>query len=154
VPELDNKALVRRYLERVVNGVDRGVAEEVVAPDVVFRTVWADTQVNDRDSLIKVFEHMHEAWEGLTIREDALIADGDQVAIRWTHIGRHVGEYFGFPPTGQELEASGMAFYRISDGRIAEAWLESRAFQILFTRAKVPEGATLGQLTESRLGAA
>jgi len=134
VSQPDHKALVRRYLEHVVNGLDLSVAQDLVAHDCVFHTPVAEMPTSDRDGLMAFLRFMHEAWEGLTITEEEMIAEGDTVAIRWSQAGRHVAEYFGFPPTGEVLEASGTAHYRIKDGQIAEAWLHSATYQLMAIR--------------------
>jgi steroid delta-isomerase-like uncharacterized protein len=53
-----------------------------------------------------------------------LVASDDRVAMRWTYRGRFSGEFMGRPPTGETLTISGMHFFRIQNGRIAEAWVE------------------------------
>ncbi|MDQ0465144.1 steroid delta-isomerase-like uncharacterized protein [Caulobacter ginsengisoli] len=51
-----------------------------------------------------------------------LVESGDRVAVRWTATGRHIGSYFGEPPTGKLVTSFGMHFHRIAGGRIAEDW--------------------------------
>jgi predicted ester cyclase len=51
-----------------------------------------------------------------------LIAEGDKVVARWRARATHQGEYMGVPPTGKEVEFTGISVYRIEGGRIAESW--------------------------------
>ena len=51
-----------------------------------------------------------------------LIAEGDKVVARWRARATHQGEYAGVPPTGKEVEFTGISVYRIGAGKIAESW--------------------------------
>lgn len=133
-PQQDNKALIRRYLELVINGQDEEAAAELLTDDFTCHS-WIEGQMQSRESFMEFIRFSHQAWEGWRITEQAMVAEGDRVAIRWTHHGRHVLEYQGFAPTGEVLEANGMAFYRIENGRIAELWLEAATYQHMAVRA-------------------
>jgi predicted ester cyclase len=51
-----------------------------------------------------------------------LIAEGDKVVARWRSRATHRGDYMGIPPTGKEVEFTGISVYRIEEGKIAESW--------------------------------
>jgi predicted ester cyclase len=51
-----------------------------------------------------------------------LIAEGDKVAARLTARGTHNGDFQGIRPTGKPISFTGMRFYRLVGGRIAEEW--------------------------------
>ena len=53
-----------------------------------------------------------------------LVAEGDLVAARCAFRGVHRGEFFGIQPTGRLVSTDLMIFYRISEGRISEHWLQ------------------------------
>jgi predicted ester cyclase len=50
------------------------------------------------------------------------VTQGDVVAIRCLHSGRHTGEFFGIPPTGSTFSYRQMHFIRMRDGKGAEHW--------------------------------
>jgi predicted ester cyclase len=50
-----------------------------------------------------------------------LIAEGDKVVARWRSRATHQGEYMGIPQTGKEVQFTGISFYRIEEGKIAES---------------------------------
>jgi predicted ester cyclase len=56
------------------------------------------------------------------LKIDSLIASENEVAIRWTARGIHVGSFFGEPPTNREVTVQGMHFHTITNGRISEDW--------------------------------
>jgi steroid delta-isomerase-like uncharacterized protein len=51
-----------------------------------------------------------------------VIADADQVVIRWTNTGTHVGEFAGIPATGATFTIAGIDIYRVDDDKLAEHW--------------------------------
>jgi len=46
-----------------------------------------------------------------------LIAEEDKVVARWRSHATHRGDYMGIPPTGKEVEFTGISVYRIEGAR-------------------------------------
>ena len=55
-------------------------------------------------------------------------ASGDRVVSRWVCRGRN-GGIFGLPADGRPVEFSGIAIWRVADGRLAECWVERAAWE-------------------------
>jgi ketosteroid isomerase-like protein len=55
-------------------------------------------------------------------------ADGDRVVSRWICRGRNNG-IFDLPPDGRPVAFSGIAIWRVRDGRLAECWVERAAWE-------------------------
>jgi predicted ester cyclase len=53
-----------------------------------------------------------------------IIAEGDIVAVNSTFKASHEGTFAGIKPTGKTVSVGAMIFYRISNGRIAEFWMQ------------------------------
>jgi predicted ester cyclase len=68
-----------------------------------------------------------------------LIAEGDKVAARWRARATHRGEYGGVPPTGREVEFTGISVYRIEGNRIAESWTIEDELGLMRQIGAVPE---------------
>ena len=51
-----------------------------------------------------------------------MIVEGETVAYRWTFRGTHQGELMGMPPTGKQVEITGITINRISGSKIEEQW--------------------------------
>ncbi|WP_323191262.1 ester cyclase [Halostella sp. PRR32] len=49
-----------------------------------------------------------------------MLASDDRVMYEVTLSGTHEGEFAGIPPTGREIELSGMESYRVADGAVQE----------------------------------
>jgi predicted ester cyclase len=66
---------------------------------------------------------------------------GDRAAARWSARGTHEADLFGIPPTGREISIRGISFFRFSDGRIAEDWVEENTFEVLQQLGVIPAPA-------------
>jgi predicted ester cyclase len=55
-------------------------------------------------------------------RIEYLIAEGDQVWMRFKIVGIHTKPIYGLPPTGKPVEVSEVAVMRVVDGKWKEAW--------------------------------
>lgn len=69
---------------------------------------------------------------------DDIIAEGDKVVVRITARGTHTGDLFGIPPTGKQLTMTGIAIYRIADGKIVERWSEQNRLGIMQQLGVIP----------------
>jgi steroid delta-isomerase-like uncharacterized protein len=62
------------------------------------------------------------AFPDLAVTDYATVAQGDIVAVRWTARGTHRGRFMMVPPSGAEVELTGVSMYRVENGAIAEIW--------------------------------
>jgi predicted ester cyclase len=123
----ENKALVRREQEELWNHTGNlDAAEELFGPDQVeaARQEAADFRRGFPDVV--------------SIIED-LIAEGDRVVARWRSRATHRGEYMGIPPTHKEVEFTGISFYHIEGGKIAESWNSEDQLGLMRQIGVVPE---------------
>lgn len=122
----DGKALIRRFIDRVVNQNDLSALEEFVADDYVLHDGW-DTNAGRVTRGLEAFREMskacHEAFSGQTITIDDMFAEGDTVITRWTSQGTHTGEFMGYKPTNRRFTMSGICIDRIVGGKVAESWV-------------------------------
>jgi steroid delta-isomerase-like uncharacterized protein len=51
---------------------------------------------------------------------DDIAAGDDTVAVRWTFTAKFTGEFMGSQPTGETITVTGIHFFRVANGRIAE----------------------------------
>src|ERR687898_1283214 len=106
----ENKALVRREQEELWNHTGNlDAAEELFAPD------YAGAARQEAADFRQGFPDVVSTIEDL-------IAEGDKVVARWRSRATHQGEYMGIPQTGKEVQFTGISFYRIEEGKIAQEW--------------------------------
>lgn len=117
---IENKALIRRYLEECLAKNDMSLMDELLAADYL----WHEPSIGELDlqaykrfqpSVLAAFPDGH--W---TIED--MVAEGDKVAWRWTFSGTHLGDFMGIPATHRQIRLIGMVISRIADGKVAEEW--------------------------------
>ena len=123
----NNKALVRREQEELWNHTGNlDAAEELFVPEQ------AEAARQEAADFRRGFPDV------VSIIED-LIAEGNKVAARWRARATHRGEYVGIPPTGTDVEFTGISVYRIEGDRIAESWTEEDDLGLMRQIGAVPE---------------
>src|SRR5215210_8604964 len=93
----ENKAVVRREQEELWNATGNlDAAQELFVADhvEVARQEAAD---------------FREGFPDVVSTIEDLIAEGDKVVARWRARATHQGEYMGIPPTGKEVEFTGIS---------------------------------------------
>ena len=118
----ENKAIIRRYYADHWNRWDLSVADDIIAPDIAFRGSLGLTAVGI-DGFKGYVATVRAAFPDFHNSIEDLVAEGDKVAVRLAYRGTHRGEVFGAPPTGRPVAYPGIAIFRISGGKITDAWI-------------------------------
>lgn len=116
--EEDNKAVIRRFYEEL----DRGnfeVFTELCTPDYVSHFSGSP---QDRETRMQSSRKFYAAIPDLEHFLEDVIAEGNKVAFRGTARGTHTEAFGDLPPTGNAIMFTGMRFYRMVGGKIAEEW--------------------------------
>ncbi|MFJ8696437.1 ester cyclase [Streptomyces roseolilacinus] len=116
-----NKALVREFFEKVVNGQDIDAADRLCAAD--YREY--DPAVSSEPLDLRRAKEENGALVasfGPRMTLDRVVAEGDLVCVGVSYRGRHVRDYRGLPATGRDVSGTGHATFRCADGKIAESW--------------------------------
>jgi predicted ester cyclase len=121
-----NKELIRRYFAAIDVAGRTGnadVLDEFLAADFVEHNPFPGVEPT-REGWKQVFTGFVHGAPGYHVVED-LVAEGDKVVGRIVGYGRHEGDLFGIPATGRDIRVSGIAIWRIRDGKIVEHWHET-----------------------------
>jgi hypothetical protein len=76
--------------------------------------------VHGPEAFKQVIMRIHAGLSDVEAVSEEVIAEGDQVVVRWTLRGIHAGEIQGVPPTGKHLTLTGIGFYRLTERKIVE----------------------------------
>jgi predicted ester cyclase len=117
----ENKALVRRLLERVRGGWGPDVIDEFFAPSYR-RYLNPTTPPLSREGQRDRANRLRAAFPGATVTLEDILAEGDRVAYRLTIRGTHRDAFQGIAPTGKDVTVSLTAIVRIEDRRLVEEW--------------------------------
>lgn len=117
----DNKALVRRFFDEMLNPGNAEVGDELFAVDAVDHAAFPG-QVSGREGFKQAVRMVHAAFPNIRYTYEDMIAEGDHVATRWTLRGTQTGEFLGMPPTGLPVAVNGINVLRFADGQIVECW--------------------------------
>jgi steroid delta-isomerase-like uncharacterized protein len=79
--------------------------------------------VYGQGGILEEVKRHRSAFPDWTEEVEDTIADRDRVVIRFTSRGTNLGEFFDKPPTGNRVEISEVAIFRLSDGKIIEQWV-------------------------------
>jgi predicted ester cyclase len=114
-----NKAIVRRVFEEILNQGKFQVADEIYAKDFVNHGLHRNAGLQE-DQAAARWEK--ELFPNLTVSTDLMMAEGDLVTVVWTARGANTGRSGALPATGVKLEVRGITVWRIAGGKIRDEW--------------------------------
>jgi len=116
----ENKAVVRRMFE-AINRQDLAAVGKLMASDLVM--IMNGQQKRGWEASKQFLRDEFRAFPDLHVTIEDTVAEGDRVFVRLKETATHKGEYRGLAPTGNKLSYSVAAFWRLSEGKIAEGWV-------------------------------
>jgi len=117
----ENKSLVVRFVEEMLNRQNPAIIEELIAPDFVDHDA-PPGQTAGPEGVKRTLKLVRECLGDFEVLTDDIIAEGDRVVTRHTAEATHIGPFLGFAPTGRRLRWTAISIYRVGDGKIAERW--------------------------------
>jgi steroid delta-isomerase-like uncharacterized protein len=127
-----NKARARRVFDEVWSQGKLDLTEELLSPDFVGRPGGFGKPFQGPEGARAFLSRFRSAFPDMAFTVEELVAESDQVAIRWTCTGTHEGDFMGFEPTEREATFEGMTFLRFArDGAIVEGWTQMDAIGLL-----------------------
>jgi predicted ester cyclase len=122
-------ALIHRLLEESDSHKGQ-LPQELFAPDYVYHFPGSPEPLPFQGH-VQMARMFYAAFPDLRHTVEDQIAEGDKVVTRITIRGTHQGELMGIPPTGRQIAVSALSIDRISDGKIAEEWVNSDVLGML-----------------------
>jgi predicted ester cyclase len=115
----ENKLLIRRYIEEIINTGNLDKIETFISPDY--------TEIHEGIKLpigIKgAKEHIlgvRQTYPDLKLTVEQQISEGEWVATCITARGTHKGSWLGMKPTGKAVVFTGVNINKVIDGKIVE----------------------------------
>jgi steroid delta-isomerase-like uncharacterized protein len=136
----DNSAIVRRFVDEVINQGKMGSAEEFVWEDVV-EQVPLPGQGPGLEGLKDVLRGMRSAFPDIDFSIKEQVCEGDKVVSRFEWTGTHKAEFMGVPATGRQVRVWGVVIDRLEAGRIKDTRILMDALGLMMQLGALPPSA-------------
>ncbi len=135
---VQNKEIVRRYIDEVFNKGNFTVVDEVLAPGFVDHNPSPGQATGPTGA--KEFARIYRtAFPDLKVHIEDMVAEGDRVSVRSTVRGTQQGMFMDVPPSGKQVSWQTMAFWRLDNGKIMERWSTHDNLGLLQQLGAIPE---------------
>jgi predicted ester cyclase len=118
-----NKDVVQRFIDEVFVKCNVDAADELATPDFTPHS-WPGVKPGI-ENLKQGQRRVSAGLADVTMKIDDMIAEGDKVAVRLTAHARQAGEFMGLPPSGRDYTISETHVFRVTDGKVAEHWVNA-----------------------------
>ena len=115
-----NKAVIRRFLEEVINQGLLERADDLVLADFV-EIDPLPGQEQGRDGLKAVIGMIRSAFPDTNWVINEMVGEGEKVVTRFTWTGTHAGAFLGVPATGRHVMVKGVVIDRLEGGKMADS---------------------------------
>jgi steroid delta-isomerase-like uncharacterized protein len=140
MPESENKAVVQRFIDEVLNQGKLETADEIVAEDFVELDPLPG-QRQGRGGLKEIVALLRTAFPDMHWSVDETIAAGEKVVTRFTWTGTHKGDFLGIPATGRPVSVKGVVIDRIVGGKMTDSRILMDNFGMMQQLGVIPPPA-------------
>ena len=119
----DPAAIVLGYIEEVLNTGSQDAVDAFIDPAYVRHDPGLPFTVEGPDGIRQLMGAFRTAFPDIHVACQAVIADGDQVALYSLVSGTNRGELMGMPPTGKSINMGAIEIYRVAGDKIVEQWV-------------------------------
>jgi steroid delta-isomerase-like uncharacterized protein len=140
----NNAAISRRLIKEVVNGKNIDLIDELVTPDYVY----LDNSLGRFEgpaALKEVMRKMHHAFPDSVWTIEEQVADGDNLASRFTWNATHKEDYDVLPATGKHITVTVIAFDTFRDGQMQETRMFRDNLVLLRQMGFIPEREAMAE---------
>ena len=134
-----DEAVVRRFIEEVMNEGDLEAADELIAPDHTNHDPTAPDVPPGPEGVKQLIGMYRSAFPDIRFHTGEMFAVEGRVAHRWTFTGTHEGEIMGVQPTGRTVEVSGVEINHVENGKISASWTVSDALGLMRQLGLAPQ---------------
>jgi steroid delta-isomerase-like uncharacterized protein len=118
----ENKELVRRFYNEVLNSHNPAKLESFVTTDFIDHNPSPGHTGKGLDDLTAQLNEILTALPDLRVTTDFMVAEEDKVAVFLTMTGTNSGPFGNLPPSNKQVKFYGVDIVRIKDGKAFERW--------------------------------
>ena len=133
----DNKALVRRFYDEVINKQNMAAIGEFIDPHMVDPAA-PPGMPGGIEGFQQVFSMYLTAFPDTHFTIEDLIAEGDKVVARLSVSATQHGTFMGLPPTSKHWTVTAIDIIRIAGGKLVERWANMDMLGLLQQLGAVP----------------
>jgi steroid delta-isomerase-like uncharacterized protein len=127
-----NRVTIAAYVDAFNRGDIDGISR-LFSPDAEIYGVLArgglEKAIPNWEQLIHCFR--------INLSVDAMVTEGDSVAVRFTERGTFSSSFQGIPPTGKSYEVIAMEWFVLREGKITQGW-GARDSTAIFRQMGIP----------------
>lgn len=133
-----SKAVIT-HLYELINRGELASIGELLAADVL-----GASGQRGREAFLANFQTLRAAFPDLRYTIDAMVAEGDRVAVRWSWTGTHRGAFRSIAATNKAVTSVGMAIFELAGGKITATSLQTDRLGFLQALGVIPYDPAFG----------
>jgi predicted ester cyclase len=133
-----NKGIVRRYHEELLNKGNMAVADEIFDTNYINSAFDKQGLPRGPESFKQFASMIRTAFPGGHLTIEDQVAEGDKTVHRIIFRGTHKGDFMGIAPTNKQVEINAIAIDHISGGKVMETWAEMDVFGLMQQLGVIP----------------
>ena len=134
----ENKATTHRFFEEVFNRGDLAIVDEIKSSSYVFHDPSLPEPVRGPEGFKHYLMLFRTAFPDLHSTIEDLVAEGEQVTVRFTFTGTQQGTLMGMPPTGKQVRVTAILIARLDNGKFVEGWINYDGLGMLQQLGVIP----------------
>jgi steroid delta-isomerase-like uncharacterized protein len=136
----DNAAIIRRFIDDVINHGRYEVCDEIVAEDFLELDPLPG-QREGREGLKEIIAMLRSAFPDIHWVTHETISSGEKVVTRFTWTGTHRGDFLGIPATGRPVTVKGIVIDRVVNSRMTDSRILMDTFGMMTQLGVIPPPA-------------
>jgi steroid delta-isomerase-like uncharacterized protein len=117
-----DKQVVRRIYDEVFGQGQTEVVDEVISADAIDHSPPPFPVDDVRQGLKQFAQVLRAAFPDIRFTINEMVSEDDKVAVYFTMVGTHQGEFMGIPASGAAVSVEGFDLIRVRDGLCVEHW--------------------------------
>lgn len=135
-----NRAAALEFFEQAWIGGDLSAYERFVEPDQVLHLAGYPEPFHGRDAALEWARTYRSAFPEIDFTIEAVLAEEDHVALRWSSSQTQRGPYLGVAPLGTRVTMTALQMFRFADGKIVEVWIMFDPLNVMQQLGVLPAG--------------
>ena len=97
------------------------------------------------EGMKKFMTDLRVAYPDMKMTVEDIVAEGDQMAIRFRMTGTNTGDFMGMKATGKSVNVEGVDWIRVKDGKGVEHWGYMEEMKMMTQLGMMPGGEGMGE---------